>query len=81
MSDIRELRKNWDAIHDLEQHLLQEMTIQESLQQLYQLQVAFEWQLQQTEALFGPPRREYLAELQRRLLKLVEKNKTDEWSV
>lgn len=71
MFDLSELRKNWDEADEFEQRLLREMTIQESLQALYELQVAFEWQLQQSEALFGPPRREYLAELQRRLQKLA----------
>jgi hypothetical protein len=72
MVDLGELRKYWDEADELEQRLLREMTIQESLQALYELQVAFEWQLQQTESLFGPQRREYLAELQRRLLKLAQ---------
>lgn len=70
MSDLKELRKNWDTIQEEELRLLRRMSVQESLQQLYRLQVAFEWQLQQTEVIFAPQRKKSLAELQARLLKL-----------
>jgi len=72
MADLSTLRDGWDLLEDEEIRLLRSLTVQESLSQLVQLQAAFEWQIQQTEALFGPARREALAELQSRLRRLVE---------
>jgi len=53
-----------------EARLPQVTTVQESLRQWIALQMAFEWQLQQTTALFGSDRWAALIELQARLRRL-----------
>ena len=72
MADLSTLRDGWGMLEDEEMRLLRSLTVQESLGQLSRLQAAFEWQIQQTAALFGPARREALAELQSRLRRLIE---------
>ncbi|MGE5224204.1 MAG: hypothetical protein ACM3PY_17340 [Omnitrophica WOR_2 bacterium] len=47
-------------------------TIEESIDQWVELQKAFEWQLQQTAALFEQDRRAALVELQARLQRLAD---------
>ena len=66
------MREGWDDLEEDEIHLLRQMTIHESVQQWLALQRAFEPQLQETEALFGPERRAALAQLQSRLRRLAE---------
>ena len=72
MADLSTLRDGWDMLEDEETRLLRSLTVQESLSQLQRLQLAFEFQIQQTEALFGSERREALVELQSRLRRLIE---------
>lgn len=77
MADLSTLRDGWDMLEDEETRLLCSLTVQESLSQWQQLQEAFEWQIQQTEALFGPERREALVELQSRIRRLNEYTAAD----
>ena len=72
MSNLSVLRENWDLAPKEEKRLLRTMTVQESLEQWLQLQRAFEWQLQQTAALFESDRRVALVDLQKRLQRLVK---------
>ncbi|MEJ5309400.1 MAG: hypothetical protein WHX52_06480 [Anaerolineae bacterium] len=72
MRDLRALREGWDTVEADEIRLLRQLTVQESVRQWLALQRAFEPQLQETEALFGPARREALAELQARLRRFAE---------
>ena len=72
VQNLSKLREGWDFVEIEKTRLLQDMTIQESLQQWSQLQRAFEWQLQQTVALFEQERRNALIELQVRLQRLAE---------
>lgn len=65
-------RINYSEVEIEETRLLRQMTIQESLRHLLELQRAMEPQYQQTEELFRAARLEYLAELQRRLAKLTK---------
>ena len=51
---------------------MRRMTVQESLRQWLMLQVAFEPQLQATDALFAEERRASLGKLQARLAQLAE---------
>ncbi len=69
--DLSTLRKNFKDLYEEESHLLNEMSIQESLQIWIELQNAFESQLQQTAPLFEEERRRHLIELQARLAKLA----------
>ena len=67
VNDLSILRNNWDA-HDWDDDSpLEATTIQERLHQWIELQVAFEWQLQQTATLFEQDRWAALIELQARL--------------
>jgi len=72
MRELRILREGWDTFEEDETRLLRQMTVHESIRQWLALQRAFEHQLQETEALFGPERREALAQLQSRLRRLAE---------
>jgi hypothetical protein len=55
----------------IDDHEQSHTSLQESVSQWMRLQIAFEWQLQQTAILFEQDRRTALAELQARLLRLV----------
>ena len=72
MRDLSALREVGDALEEEETRLLRALTVQESLRQWLELQMAFEWQLQQTAHLFAQDRWDALAELQARLQKLVK---------
>ncbi|HQE92321.1 MAG TPA: hypothetical protein PLH19_06805 [Anaerolineae bacterium] len=72
MRELGTLRDGWETLEADETRLLRRLTIHESVQQWLALQRAFEAQLQETEALFGPERRAALAELQSRLRRLAE---------
>jgi len=69
--DLGRLRKDWESLDSRETRLPQAITVQESLHRWIELQVAFEWQLQQTAALFERDRRAAMAELQARLRRLA----------
>jgi hypothetical protein len=69
---LRALRQDSETMEAEETRLLRRMTVQESLRQWLMIQVAFEPQLQATEALFAEERRAALAELQARLARLAE---------
>ena len=73
MRELSILREGWEAVEAEETHLLQSVTVQESALQWLTLQRAFEPQLQQTAALFAPERQAALAQLQRRLRRLAER--------
>ncbi|HQI87065.1 MAG TPA: hypothetical protein PKV20_21040 [Anaerolineae bacterium] len=72
MRELRILREGWDTFEEDETRLLRQMTVHESIRQWLALQRAFEHQLQETEALFGPERRAALVQLQSRLHRLSE---------
>ncbi len=72
MNSLKRIREGWDALEAEKTRLLRQMTVQESVAQYLELQRALEPQYLQTEALFRPDRMAYLAELQRRLLRLAE---------
>ena len=77
MCGLDTLREGWSVVEADETRLLRGMTIQESIRLWLTLQRAFERQLQQTAALFGPERRIALAELQLRLRRLAEWQELD----
>lgn len=64
------MRKSKDTFYPEETLELRKTTIEESVRQWVELQTAFEWQLQQTAALFEQDRRDALVELQARLQRL-----------
>jgi hypothetical protein len=66
------LRESGDAFQLEQTLLLRAVPVQESIRQWLQLQLAFEWQLQQTASLFEQERWTALAELQARLQRLVD---------
>ena len=72
MRELRTLREGWDTLEADETRLLRQLTVHESVRQWLALQRAFEPQLQETEALFGPERQAALAQLQSRLRCLAE---------
>lgn len=72
MRDLRTLREGWDTFEADETRLLRELTVHESVRQWLALQRAFEAQLQETAALFGPERKASLVLLQSRLRCLEE---------
>ncbi len=72
MANLRTVRDQAEAQYRAEAQLSQAMTVIESLQIWARLQMAFEWQLQQTAILFAEDHRESLVELQTRLHKLIE---------
>ena len=59
--------RDWESIQEHETRLLRAMTIRDSIQQYQELQVTFEWQMQQTAGLFEANHRRALIELQARL--------------
>ena len=71
MDNLSILREGFDILQREETLLLRAMTIEESIRQWVELQTSFEWQLQQTAALFTRDRHDALAELQARLQRLV----------
>jgi hypothetical protein len=72
MRELRALREGWEAVKAQETSLLRSMSTQDSVRQWLMLQQSFEFQLQQTAAIFGPERREALAQLQSRLRRMAE---------
>jgi hypothetical protein len=72
VSNLSVQRGSWDLVQKEETRLLRATPVQESLEQWFQLQRAFEWQLQQTAELFESDRRAALVELQKRLQCLVK---------
>lgn len=72
MFNLSSLRERWDSAGKEESLLLRATTIEESIDQWVELQKAFEWQLQQTAALFEQDRRAALVELQARLQRLAD---------
>jgi len=74
-NNLRRARDGWEAVEAVKDRLLRQMTIQESLRHLLELQRAFEPQLRQTEHLFRAERQAYLEELQRRLAMLAGREK------
>lgn len=72
MQELSALRTNWKNFEEIETHLLQNLTIWESVEQWLTLQRAFEPQLQATSDLFSTERRLALGELQARLQRLAE---------
>jgi len=67
MRDLSTVRDGWDAVEAEETRLLREMTLEEGLAAQIALQIEFEPQLRETDALFRPDREAALIELQRRL--------------
>ena len=63
--------QDWDSIREQEVRLLRAMTIRQGILQYQEMQALFEWQMQQTEHLFGENHRQALIELQDRLYKYV----------
>lgn len=72
MRDLSVLREDGDSYQWEEIRVLRATTIQESLRQWLWLQQSFEWQLQKTDELFELERREAMADLQARILRLVD---------
>lgn len=72
MDNLHRLRDRDETYYSVETQLLRAMSVIESLQTWAKLQYAFEWQLQQTAALFEQDHRDSLAEFQERLHKLIE---------
>ena len=72
MSDYKILREQWAEIQKEEAKLSPSLTIQESVRQFVELYQIFAPQLAETEAIFGPERQAYLAELQQRLQRIAE---------
>ena len=67
MHELNALSVDWDILQSEGTRFLRAMTVQESMQQWLKLQLAFEWQLQQTKQYFETERRTALRELQARL--------------
>ena len=72
MHELKRLREGWDSLQAEETRQLRAMSVQESVRQWLQLQMAFEWQLQQTAPLFEAERQAALVELQARLKRLAD---------
>ncbi len=72
MRALSTLREGWEAVEAQELRLLRDTTIQQSVRQWLILQQTYEFQLQQTTALFEPERRAALAQLQARLRLMAE---------
>ncbi len=70
MDDLRTIRDKAEEQYHAEAQLSQAMTAIESLHIWARLQIAFEWQLQQTATIFEEDHHKNLIELQARLLKL-----------
>ena len=72
MRNLSVLREDRDSYQWEEIRVMRATTIQESLRQWLWLQQSFEWQLQKTNELFELERREAMADLQARILHLVD---------
>ena len=72
MRDLSAVRQGWGEVERAEARLFCRMTAEESLCQWLVLQQAFESQLLDTSALFGPEPQSALAERQTRLRRLAE---------
>ncbi len=72
MRDLSTLRDGWEEVEAFETQLLREMTLEQSLAAQVALQIEFEPQLQETDALFRPDREAALIELQKRLFRFAD---------
>ncbi len=72
MRDLSTVRQGWDEVERAGARLTSRMTPQGSFRHWLQLQAAFESQLRETSALFGPQRASDLAKLQARLRRLAQ---------
>ena len=72
MRNLSVLREDRESYQWEEIRVMRATTIQESLRQWLWLQQSFEWQLQKTNELFELERREAMADLQARILHLVD---------
>ena len=78
MRELGILREGWDALEADEIRLLRRLTVHESIRQWLILQRTFEPQLQETATIFGSERQTALAQLQARLCRLAEWQKSME---
>jgi hypothetical protein len=68
MSNLRRIRDvNWVEIEALEAELLQQLSPEEGIRQFAELYESFEWQMKQTDHLFGDEHGQQMIEIQRRL--------------
>ncbi len=70
MKELRSLREGWADIKREEAKLRPILTIEESVSQFLALYQTFD--LEETEAIFGPERRAHLRALQQRLKRIAE---------
>ena len=76
MRGLASLREGWDEVEGFETQWLRALSVQESAAQWLDLQQAFEYQLQQTAEIFAADRWQALVELQDRLHRLAEWQRT-----
>ncbi|RPJ59174.1 MAG: hypothetical protein EHM23_14990 [Acidobacteria bacterium] len=72
MRPLATLRDGWEGIERDQARLSTDLSIPESVQVYLDLQGEFEESLRETESFFREERIEYLAEFQRRLLRLCD---------
>jgi len=72
MRPLGSLRDGWEGIERDQARLSTDLSIAESVQVYLDLQGEFEESLRETESFFREERIEYLAEFQRRLLRLCD---------
>lgn len=76
MDRIRQLRQDWARAEALERQIVSDTTAEERVNQLIEMYRIFKPHLDETEELFGPERRQALAELQAKLFKAAERRKS-----
>ena len=74
MKALSQVREGWAEIETVETQLLHDLSIEDGVRQVLELQRGFEAQLQQTEAVFRQPRNQALIQLQTRLATLNRSN-------
>ena len=74
MKALSQVRGGWAEIETVETQLLRDLSIEDGVRQVLELQRGFEAQLQQTEAVFRQPRNQTLIQMQARLATLNRSN-------
>ena len=82
MKALRQVRDGWAELEVVETRLLRDLSIEDGVRQVLELQHQFEAQLQQTEAVFRQGRNQDLMKMQARLATLNRSNEAsyvEEW--
>lgn len=70
MENLRELRNQWMRTAEVDRAYVSNTTVEQRVDQLIEMYRIFKPHLEETEEIFGPERRQAMAELQARIARL-----------